>query len=365
MFFLLIACGPGLSPEAAKEAVQKAAEAANPPGRAGLELVGKSRWVEAPMLSRECVEQKNLAFADTPSDRPSGRQGVQRISPTYMNQRYITDSTATGWCVLVGENVKVTVSDPAINQDSWMVPVAFTMEKPTPWFECMDNLWVNRSIEVKVDEAGSPVIEADLDVVPGDCAVPLPVGEERDGSPRPRKAPKSGPSKAEVAEAVAALDDALWEHDWLAALEATSCYNLLEDQKYGSCVPAEVIQVGPHPRGEERMEDGTPWTEFVIRDLDDLGRITPDARIKTMWHVNLTHKRTGRDKSFAVEWVDDTWKVVGVVSSGGADLTTLRYMYDLHRKDKRDIFLRRLDGEEIDEKGNPLDPYADEEEEEE
>ncbi len=362
---MLFACGPGLSPDVAKEAVLRAAQDANPPGRAGLELVGKSRWVEAPMLDRECLQQKNLAFADTPQERPSGRQGIQRISPTYLSQRYITDTTDTGWCVLVGEDVQVTVSDPAINQESWMVPVAFTMAKPTPWFECMENIWVNRSVEVGVDEAGKPVIEADLDLVTGDCAAPLPLGEERDGSPRPRKAPSSGPSKSDVNKAVSRLDDALWEHDWLGVLEATSCYNMLEDQKYGSCTPAEVVQIGPHPRGEERMEDGTPWTEFVIKDLDDYGRITADSEIDTMWHVNMTHKRTGRDKSFGLEWVDGTWKVVGVVSQGGADLTTVRYMYDLHKKDKRDIFLRRLDGEEIDDKGNPLDPYAEEEEEEE
>lgn len=362
---MLLACGPGLSPDAAKEAVLAAAEAANPPGRTGLELIGKSRWAEAPMLNRECVEQKNLAFADIPQERPEGRQGIQRISPTYYNQRYITDATSRGWCVFVGENVKVSVSDPAINQDSWVVPLVFSMEKPTPWFECMESSWVNRGITVTVDEAGDPVLEADLDVVPGDCAHPLPAGEERTASPRPRKAPSSGPTKGDVKKAVGALDDALWEHDWLAVLESTSCYNLLEDTKYGSCTPSEVVQMGPHPRGEERMGDGTPWTEFVIKSLDDIGRITADSEIDTMWHVNLTHKRTGRDKSFSVEWVDNTWKVVGVVSQGGADLTTVRYMYDLHRKDKRDVFLRRLEGEEIDEKGNPLDPYEDDEEEEE
>jgi len=361
---MLVACGPGLAPEAAMEAVRQAAEAANPPGRAGLELVGKSRWVEAPMLARDCVEMKNLAFGDTPQERPEGRQGVQRISPTYQNQRFITDSTATGWCVYIGDDVQVAVSEPAINQDSWMVPLQFSMAKGSPWSECFETTWTNRSVEVALDEAGDPVIEADLDFVPGDCAVPLPGGEEREGRPRPKKAPKSGPSKSDVKAAVKALDDALYDHDWLAVLDATSCYNLLDEPMYGSCTPAEVIQVGPHPRGEERMEDGTPWTEFVIKDLDELGRITADSKIKTMWHVNLTHKRTGRDKSFALEWVDDTWKVVGVVGIGGADLTSVRYMYDLHKSDKRDVFLRRLDGEEIDEKGNPLDPYKDDEEEE-
>ena len=52
-----------------------------------------------------------------------------------------------------------------------------------------------------------------------------------------------------------------------------------------------------------------------------------------------------------------------VVPAHGADLTTARVMYDLHKSDKRDIFWQRMAGEEIDEEGNPLDPYASEDDE--
>ena len=361
----LLACGPGLSADAAKEAVRSAAEAANPPGRTGIELMGKSRWVQAPMFNRECVEQKDLAFADTPADRPAGAGGIQRISPTYFNQRYITAATVDGWCVLIGEDIQVEVGEPAINGESWMVPVNYSMKSASPWFECLEDSWKGRTVQVSANEAGEPTFEAELDLAPGACPLPMPPGEERPKGQRPKSKPKKAPSKKDVLEAAQAFDQALWDHDLLAALEHVSCYNLLEDAKYGSCTSSELIQVGPHPRGEQRMEDGVPWTELVIRDLEDIGRITKDSKIPTMYHVNVQHKRTKRDRSFAVEWVDGEWKVVGVLGRGSEDLASLRFMYDLHRADRRDIFLRRLEGEAIDEKGNPLDPYASEDEEEE
>jgi hypothetical protein len=361
----LLACGPGLSADAAKEAVQSAAVAANPPGRTGIELLGKSRWTQAPMFNRECVEQKDLAFADTPADRPASAGGIQRISPTYKNQRYITSATQDGWCVLIGEDIQVSVGEPAINGESWMVPVSYTMRSASPWFECLESSWVGRTVQVSANEAGEPVFDADLDLAPGVCPLPMPLGEERPAGQRPKKAPSKAPSKADVLKAAKAFDQALWDHDLLGALEHVSCYNLLEDQKYGSCTASELIQVGPHPRGEQRMEDGVAWTELVIRDLDDLGSIKKDAKIPTMFHVNVKHKRTGRDRSFSVEWADGAWKLVGVLGRGSEDLASLRFMYDLHDGERRDIFLRRLEGEAIDAKGNPLDPYASDDEEEE
>lgn len=365
LLLLNLACGPGLSAEDARLAVLNAATQANPPGRAGIELIGKSRWVEAPMFNRECVQQKNLAFADTPADRADTRGGTQRISPTYQNQHWITDSTDMGWCVLMGEGVSVEAMDPAVNQESWMVPLKFTIDGASPWVECLEPNWLNRTVQVTGDEAGLPVFDADLDVLPGDCAVPLPPGEERPTGSLPKHKPAKAPTKDQVLAAVKRFDDALYEHDWMGVLENTSCYNLVEDKKYGSCTASEFIQVGPHPRGEQRMGDGNPWTEFVIADLDDIVRISPDPKAKTMFHVHLKHKRSGNPRSYAVEWADDTWKVVAVVAAPGADLTTARVIYDLHKGDKRDIFWQRMAGEEIDEDGNPLDPYAGEEEEDE
>ena len=60
----------------------------------------------------------------------------------------------------------------------------------------------------------------------------------------------------------------------------------------------------------------------------------------------------------AVQWVDGRFKLVAVVSLRGEGLTTPRFVYDLDRKDRRDIFERRYKGEKIDEKGNSTDPNA-------
>jgi hypothetical protein len=70
----------------------------------------------------------------------------------------------------------------------------------------------------------------------------------------------------------------------------------------------------------------------------------------------MTHKRTKRDRSMSVEWVGGEWRIVGVVGAKGADLTSARFVYDLHKNDRRDIFLRRLNGEKIDEQGISTEP---------
>ena len=56
--------------------------------------------------------------------------------------------------------------------------------------------------------------------------------------------------------------------------------------------------------------------------------------------------------------------MVGVVGAKSECLTGIRYVYDLHRKEKRDIFERRLSGEQIDEKGHSTLPEHLQEDEE-
>ena len=58
---------------------------------------------------------------------------------------------------------------------------------------------------------------------------------------------------------------------------------------------------------------------------------------------------------------DGEWKLFGVVSIMGAGLTPIRLMNDLHEKHTRHLISDW--GEEVDYKGNPLNPNAEEEEE--
>ncbi len=364
MLLLALACGPGVSPDVAKNFVAEQA-ATNPKGRLGVELLGRSTWSEAPMFDPSCVANKNLAYPDDPRDRPATKKSVQRISPTFEAQRWITAATDSGWCVLLGEGLEVSVSDPAVGQldsgeKAWMVPVSFTMSEPSPWWECLDNEYINRTLAVVTDPMGDKTLHRGSPLLTdGACPHPMPGGEERKADARPRSKPKKAPTKDQVVRLMERFDDALEADDYLAALDMVSCYNLFEESTYGTCSPAEIIQLAPHV-GEGI---GMPWTEYVIADLGDIDRITPDREIETMYHVRMRHKRNGRERSMGVEWADGEWKLVGVLGAKGADLSTLRFIYDLHKTEKRDIFLRRLDGEEIDEKGYLLDPFAEEEEE--
>jgi hypothetical protein len=61
-----------------------------------------------------------------------------------------------------------------------------------------------------------------------------------------------------------------------------------------------------------------------------------------------------------VQWVDNQWKLLGIVSRQSAKLTVARILNDLHERDKRDIFRRRLAGEEIDDSGQLINPEAEE-----
>ena len=317
------------------------------------------------MFDPSCVANQNLAYPDDPRDRPAGKKNTQRITPTYENQRWITAATDTGWCVLMGEGLQATVSDPVVGQlddgsKAWMVPVSFSMSAPSPWWQCLDNDFTNRTVAVVTDEAGNAELRRSSAVfTESSCPHPMPGGEERKADARPRVKPKKTPSKKDVMALMEDFDAALASGDHLAALDFISCYNLYEESMYGTCSPAEIMQLTPHS-GEGV---GMPWTEYVIADFGDIGRISRDKKLPTWVHVHMKHKRNGRDRSMALEWADGQWKLVGVLGAKGADLSTLRFVYDLHKSDKRDIFLKRLDGEEIDEQGNPLDPFAEEEEE--
>jgi hypothetical protein len=105
-----------------------------------------------------------------------------------------------------------------------------------------------------------------------------------------------------------------------------------------------------------------PWSEGVFVDLEHFGAITADRQDATLFHVGLKHHRSKKPRTMAVQWVDGRFKVVAVVSLRGEGLTTPRFVYDLDRKDRRDIFERRYKGEKIDALGNSTDPNAEIEE---
>lgn len=351
----------GEQSEGAKAAVEQAFKQANPQGRTGVEVLGKTVWFEAPMFDKSCLEKKDLAFNDDARIRPPG--SPPRITPTYQNQRWFTASTEKGFCIYLGDSPQLTVEDVSWGGDAFRVSTKVSMAKATPWFECLDEAHKTRQFRVTIDDAGKADIDGRLDLFQGACPAPLPEGEARGPGKAPPKVPHAAPSKAEVVKLARSLDDALYEGDFGKAQAMTACYNL-EDAKphYNNCSVAEFLMLGPAFHGEQRAQDGTPWTEYTIRDLDELQRIVPDKNLKGVYHVTMVHRRTKRDRSFAVQWADDQWKMVGVIGKKAESLTNVRYVYDLHRKDKNEVFRKRLDGEELDEAGNPLNPEAEEQE---
>ncbi|MBN1334741.1 MAG: hypothetical protein JXB39_02140 [Deltaproteobacteria bacterium] len=350
------ACAPRISEEAAIDAVMKAFHESDPPGRSGVELLGRSVWLRADLFDGRCLEEKNLAFTDSEEVRPDAWKGVPHLSPTYENQRFLTAPTEKGWCVLLGENPTLTLTGARREQGVWRFSAIYGMEKPTPWFECLDRTVLERSLEVGIAH-GRPEVIGSVALFDDACPTPMPGGEVRTGRPRPTSLPPQPPSRQEVRTLLQAFDDALSGKDHAKALDLVSCYNPFEPEPWGACSVAEILRLAPLPRGRpENPDDGPPWLEYVMDDVGGFSSIVPDARDRTLFHVKMPSRRGSR--SLAVQWVDGAWKVVGVVGAKAEDLTTMRIVYDLDRPEKRAIFERRLRGELIDEKGCPIDPRS-------
>ena len=92
-----------------------------------------------------------------------------------------------------------------------------------------------------------------------------------------------------------------------------------------------------------------------MRDIADFGRIFADKTDPTLFHVMMTHKRTGKKRSFSVQYDDGDWFLFGVVGQKAEALTAMRFINDLHDRTRRDILERRVNGEKIDHQGNPLE----------
>lgn len=345
----------GLDGATAQKAVEDAFAAANPAGRTGLELVGKTVWLGTEAFDKSCLESKNLAFNDDPGHRPPS--SGPRISPTYDAQRYLTASSARGYCVYLGDSPTLTVDETSWGGDRYRVDATLSINNPTPWWECLLPDRKVRQFEVQVDEAGQATVVQDASLGQGGCPHPLPEGEVRGpGTATPKRA-HAAPSRAEVVALATELDEALHGGDFAAVKDLTACFNLVDDKPfYGNCSIAEFLSVGPSFQGQPRPQDGTPWIEYALSSLEGIGRISADRTDSGLYHVAVKHKRTGKARSFSVKWAADRWKMVGVVGQKAEGLTTVRYLNDLHRADLRDIFQRRLDGEEIDSRGEPLNP---------
>jgi hypothetical protein len=348
---------PTVPEEDARAAIQQAFEAANPPGRVGAEVRGKSVWLTATMFQEECLHDNDLAFSDDAKKRPRGSKGL-RISPTYKNQRFITDFTEDGWCIYQGSDPRIDIREGTWEGDHWDFFVMSSFAESSPWAQCLDYNVLNRQIQVVRGDDGSAVVKGELALFQDACPQPLPGGEERRSAVRPTTKPSSPPSLAQVNTLLGAFDQALFDRDFQKALGMVSCYNVFEEQRYGTCSVAELINLAPLPRGGvARPEDGPPWSMNVFDSLDAMKRVFADRDDPSLFHVEIT-PRKGKPRSLAVQWVAGEWKLVGVVGLKAEDLTMMQIVYDLDRKEKREIFERRMLGEPIDAKGHPYDPYA-------
>jgi len=350
---LLVGCDTGDDGAQQARALVEAAFAEKvAPGLVGVEAVGKGVWYRAEALNGACLHGKEWAFSDT--------AGSPRLSPTYAQQSVVQSATEAGFCIGLGEGLNMTTDKVNKLDDAWVVDTVFTMERPAPWWECVDEGQKRFPVRVLAGSDGALSIEHEPGLWGGACPdpMPTPANLQRSGSRVPAKQPPHPATRAEVIEAVQRLDDALWAHNLRAVLDATACYNLYEDKPFGACSGAEVVNVGPMPRdGGPRRSDGPPWTNNALQSLDDIGIPFPDPNDRTMFYAQVkaaTGKRPRR--TIAVQWERKAWRVVGAVQRQAQGLTSVEYLLDLDRPEKRGIFDRRVGGEDIDVHGHPPEP---------
>ena len=355
---VLVGCDGGLDEAEVKAAVQTHFDAANAPGRTGLLIKGRSGvvWWQASMFEKSCLEQKDLAFNDDPASRPSNAKATARISPTYKSQWGITAATPTGYCIDLGADPTISIGEVVWSADRYRVDTTITMKSPTPWFECLETGARQRVVEVLV-ENDAPAVQTDLSLFQGDCPNPVPVSTARQSGREPAQAAPGAPSPDAIRELAAIFDQALADNDHTTARDMVACYNLFEDEPYEACSISEIIGHGSVKNG-----DADPWLEYAVTDFEGFSRPVQDRDKPFLFHVTLKHRRSKKTRSFTVQWAGRQLKLVGIVGAKAEGLTTARILTDLHDRDKKDIFLRRLAGEELDDKGNSLNPGAEPEE---
>lgn len=355
----LAACSSGPADEEIAAAVESAFSSANPSGRTGLLMKGRTGvvWWQTGAFTPACLENNDLAFNDDPTTRPASARGAARISPTYQKQWGVTAATDTGYCIDLGSDPQISVGDVSPSGEGYRVVATITMAQPTKWFECLRSDLRDRVVEISVDAEGMPVVDTDMSLLQGDCPANIPASAARAAKPMPTAEAPSAPTAAQLQQLAADFDAALASRDGQKARDLIACYNLFEASPYyDACALSEII-----PHGSVVADEANPWLEYAIKDFTELQQASQDRDIPNMYHVTFRHRRSGDRKSISVQWVDGEWKLVGIVSRKSPGLTVARILNDLHDRDKRDIFRRRMAGEDIDETGQPNNPQEEEE----
>ncbi len=348
MLLFVLGCtgsgGPG-APEAEALVVQ-AFDAQVNAGPYGTEVLGRGVWYDADALNSGCLQTKEWAF------RGKAKGGASpRISPVYAAQDVFQAATEHGFCVYVGDDLTLKTHGATFYDDVWTVDAEFAPTRPGGWWDCVDDRQKRRGIRVLADdETGELGLDTESPFMTGGCPSPMTlVNLGRRSTKRPKTAPRSAPSGGDVVAAAKRFDDALFAQDWAEAYASLSCWNLYESDKYGSCSAAELVNVGPIPRGDLRKQDGPPWSVYAFDDFQGWGEPERDRTDKTMYHVQVAAKTKKVDRrTISVQWVEGEWKLVGIVQRRAEGLTSVAALTDLGRSERREIFERRVKGEPID-----------------
>ena len=357
---LLLACGTKMDEAAVKSTVEKAFLENNPTeGHYGWEILGKSQWFTGKGFDMDCLMDNELAYVNYDK--------IGQITPSYPAQHSITAVSKKGYCIDMGHNLslKIDKMEPLTevgSLDIQMVTVSFELQDAAPWVSCMVDDVKTRIIQVESKDGVPQIKPEDLEKLQfqpnNGCPNPVPALVDRKVSPRPTSAPESAPSLEDIKGLAKSFDDALFAGDHSKAYGMLSCVNLYEKNVWGTCTPSDLLPVGPSTHGDEKMEP--PWMEYTQYNFDAITKIVKDKQDPTLFHVLMPHRKNKNTRSFSVQWAEGRWKLFGVVSIMGAGLTPIRLMNDLHEKQYREAFEKRLAGEEVDYKGKPLNPNAEE-----
>lgn len=360
-YFLILTalgCSSQMPEEDVRKAIEDAFLAENPAGRIGWELVGKGQWFEGSAFSKGCLIDNDFAFPN--------HDIIGQLTPTVLGQSYFVASTQRGFCIDLGSEAKLVidtiepVSEMSQGWDVQNITAHFEVSDPTPWFQCLNEEVQNRKFYVE-DKDGTPTVNeiSAVRLTSNNCTGITNKSEKRKSSSRPTKAPSKPPTMSDIKSLASELDEALYSADFEKVMDLTSCVNLLdpaqsEADKWGFCTLGDFLNLGPSAKGQQRLQDGPPWLEGATNNFDAFEKIEADKNDPTLFHVLVKHRRTKEYRSFTVQRAEGAWKMFGVYSVISPGMSAIRFMNDLHIKETREIFDKRLSGEKIDHKGNPL-----------